>query len=79
MIKAQGGIFVRLPDRNRCSMRIAGSNDQRHDAISDQSQPRGARDDDHDIDNRFRPILWAPGDWNAFFGFGTNILVTCWC
>jgi adenine/guanine/hypoxanthine permease len=23
----------------------------------------------------FRPTLWAPGDWNAFFGFGTNILV----
>ena len=22
-----------------------------------------------------RPILWTPGDWNAFFGFGTNILV----
>jgi AGZA family xanthine/uracil permease-like MFS transporter len=22
-----------------------------------------------------RPALWAPGDWNAFFGFGTNILV----
>src|SRR6188508_1000947 len=22
-----------------------------------------------------RPLLWAPGDWNAFFGFGTNILV----
>ncbi len=22
-----------------------------------------------------RPTLWAPGDWNAFFGFGTNILV----
>jgi len=21
------------------------------------------------------PSLWAPGDWNAFFGFGTNILV----
>src|ERR1043166_5656907 len=21
------------------------------------------------------PILWTPGDWNAFFGFGTNILV----
>jgi adenine/guanine/hypoxanthine permease len=19
--------------------------------------------------------LWVPGDWNAFFGFGTNILV----
>ncbi|WP_200305773.1 hypothetical protein [Paracraurococcus ruber] len=21
------------------------------------------------------PVLWAPGDWNALFGFGTNILV----
>ena len=21
------------------------------------------------------PTLWVPGDWNAFFGFGTNILV----
>jgi AGZA family xanthine/uracil permease-like MFS transporter len=23
----------------------------------------------------FRPKLWTAGDWNAFFGFGTNILV----
>jgi AGZA family xanthine/uracil permease-like MFS transporter len=23
----------------------------------------------------FRPSLWVPGDWNALFGFGTNILV----
>src|SRR5262245_11167202 len=23
----------------------------------------------------FRSTIWAPGDWNAFFGFGTNILV----
>jgi adenine/guanine/hypoxanthine permease len=23
----------------------------------------------------FNPVLWTPGDWNAFFGFGTNILV----
>src|SRR3982751_77700 len=22
-----------------------------------------------------KPKLWSPGDWNAFFGFGTNILV----
>ena len=22
-----------------------------------------------------RPAMWTPGDWNAFFGFGTNILV----
>ena len=23
----------------------------------------------------FRPRVWSAGDWNAFFGFGTNILV----
>src|SRR5499433_693416 len=22
-----------------------------------------------------RPMIWVPGDWSAFFGFGTNILV----
>jgi AGZA family xanthine/uracil permease-like MFS transporter len=22
-----------------------------------------------------KPTLWVPGDWNAYFGFGTNILV----
>ena len=25
--------------------------------------------------SEFKPKLWVPGDWNAFFGFGTNILV----
>ena len=25
--------------------------------------------------NPLKPKLWVPGDWNAFFGFGTNILV----
>lgn len=25
--------------------------------------------------SRTSPKLWTPGDWNAFFGFGTNILV----
>ena len=25
--------------------------------------------------NPFKPKLWVPGDWNALFGFGTNILV----
>ncbi|TMJ01595.1 MAG: regulator [Alphaproteobacteria bacterium] len=24
---------------------------------------------------KFEPKIWTPGDWNAFFGFGTNILV----
>ena len=23
----------------------------------------------------FKPAVWAAGDWNALFGFGTNILV----
>ncbi len=23
----------------------------------------------------FKPTIWTPGNWNAFFGFGTNILV----
>jgi AGZA family xanthine/uracil permease-like MFS transporter len=22
-----------------------------------------------------QPTLWTPGDWHAFFGFGTNIVV----
>jgi AGZA family xanthine/uracil permease-like MFS transporter len=25
--------------------------------------------------NETKPKIWVPGDWNAFFGFGTNILV----
>jgi AGZA family xanthine/uracil permease-like MFS transporter len=25
--------------------------------------------------SEYRPQLWTTGDWNAFFGFGTNILV----
>jgi len=25
--------------------------------------------------SKFRPALWTTGDWNALFGFGTNILV----
>src|ERR1700724_2843012 len=26
-------------------------------------------------DTTYRPAIWTPGDWNAFFGFGTNIPV----
>src|ERR1700761_8455534 len=25
--------------------------------------------------SEMKPKLWVPGDWNAYFGFGTNILV----
>jgi len=28
-----------------------------------------------DMTSQTKPALWTPGDWNAFFGFGTNILV----
>ena len=27
------------------------------------------------VHETYRPKLWTAGDWNAFFGFGTNILV----
>ena len=27
------------------------------------------------LSTTFKPKLWVPGDWNALFGFGTNILV----
>ena len=27
------------------------------------------------MSNTMKPKIWVPGDWNAFFGFGTNILV----
>jgi len=27
------------------------------------------------MNTTMKPKLWVPGDWNAFFGFGTNILV----
>jgi AGZA family xanthine/uracil permease-like MFS transporter len=27
------------------------------------------------MNTTYKPKLWVPGDWNAFFGFGTNILV----
>ncbi len=25
--------------------------------------------------NNHKPKLWVPGDWNAFFGLGTNVLL----
>jgi AGZA family xanthine/uracil permease-like MFS transporter len=27
------------------------------------------------MNTTLKPRIWVPGDWNAFFGFGTNILV----
>ena len=25
--------------------------------------------------SEYKPKLWVPGDWNAFFGLGTNVLL----
>ena len=36
---------------------------------------REAQHDDRDMTRARKPKIWVPGDWNAFFGFGTNILV----
>ena len=62
MIKAQGGIFGWVSDSRRILSALAT---QREDSMTTR-RPR------HD---RNKPKLWTPGDWNAFFGFGTNILV----
>lgn len=35
----------------------------------------GTRPVDAGLGGPLQPSLWVPGDWNAFFGFGTNILV----
>ena len=41
-----------------------------------RSPPRkGAGDDDQDTTDAHSPPVWTSDDWNAFFGFGTNILV----
>jgi AGZA family xanthine/uracil permease-like MFS transporter len=36
---------------------------------------RAAQPEEEPIMNASKPAIWVPGDWNAFFGFGTNILL----
>ena len=75
MIKAQGGIFgwvVRFR-RGACGPDIGdlGNGDfQPTDSggIAMSTTTTASK-------SEFKPALWTPGDWNAFFGFGTNILV----
>jgi adenine/guanine/hypoxanthine permease len=54
-----------------------GSND--FELGSGQTESRhGSSHSDHTREasmNERKPVLFTPGDWNAFFGFGTNILV----
>ena len=63
MIKAQGGIFgwVGLPKQSWKHSR----NTFPIESAVNQEQRKHMN----------KPKIWVPGDWNAFFGFGTNILV----
>ena len=68
MITAQGGIFGWVSNSSAVGMtavtRPFWQREQR-----DVHQPPRPREPD------FNPLFFTPGDWNAFFGFGTNILV----
>ena len=65
MIKAQGGIFGWVSDSRKMLAAFA--------AAKGPKLVQGSRS--MSTTTGFKPTLWTPGDWNAFFGFGTNILV----
>ena len=71
MIKAQGGIFGWVTDSAAVLKAMAAETSTNgqwghyHEHECDGDAGKG----------NFKPALWTPGDWNAFFGFGTNILV----
>ena len=70
MIKAQGGIFGWVADS-------AGNSRGDDDGDFWQTGSGGITMSTATTAGKgdFKPALWTPGDWNAFFGFGTNILV----
>ena len=73
MIKAQGGIFGWVSRLRRGSQgNDTGASNAvtagGHHTMSTSATGIAGKSD-------FKPVLWTPGDWNAFFGFGTNILV----
>ena len=70
MIKAQGGIFGWVSDSAAVleAMAPETSNNCSSGGIAMSTTTTASKSD-------FKPALWTPGDWNAFFGFGTNILV----
>ncbi len=69
MIAAQGGIFGWVSSSREVLAALA-ARVAANGVGSDRRMVR--RDDD---DDGIQATLWTPGDWNAFFGFGTNILV----
>ena len=66
MIKAQGGIFGWVSDSRRILSALETARSERMTTPASSTTS---------LTIRSSPKLWAPGDWNAFFGFGTNILV----
>ena len=68
MIKAQGGIFGWVGQRQRPDRRACKA--VRRITPATIGAVRMSM-----TTAEFKPKLWVPGDWNAFFGFGTNILV----
>ena len=70
MIKAQGGIFGWVADSISGSESNANGDIEQTEGGSITMSMSGAV-----AKPGFKPDLWTPGDWNAFFGFGTNILV----
>ena len=70
MIKAQGGIFGWVSDSAAV---LQGNDTGDFKRIGSGSITMSTSISPESAD--FKPALWTPGDWNAFFGFGTNILV----
>ena len=66
MITAQGGIFGWVSH---------SASSERLDRAESIEQPLTRKRVTCEHDDAKRPALWTPGDWNALFGFGTNILV----
>ena len=64
MIKAQGGIFGWVSHSDKILAALGAA----RTACTRQPTPPTMND-------TTKPKIWVPGDWNAFFGFGTNILV----
>ena len=68
MIKAQGGIFGWVSARSKMLAAFAAAKGLSQEIRIGERAIRAPT-------TEFKPEFWTPGDWNAFFGFGTNILV----
>ena len=70
MIRAQGGIFGWVSD-SAAVLEAMTTGDFKQAGSGSIAMSTGTTG----TAGNFKPVLWTPGDWNAFFGFGTNILV----